>query len=74
MLTVTVVLVDRTSVDARTRSEDEDGESGELGGELHAWWLVYEKLSGCLVRVVLFDHPFIRVCPLFSTATLHFIR
>ena len=30
MLTVTV-LVDRTSVDARARSEDEDGKSGELG-------------------------------------------
>ena len=38
MLTLTVVLVDRTSVDARARSEDEDGESGELGVH-HAEWL-----------------------------------
>ena len=38
MLTVTVVLVDRTSVDARARSEHEDGESGELGVH-HAEWL-----------------------------------
>ena len=37
MLTVTVVLVDGTSVDARARSEDEDGESGELGVH-HAEW------------------------------------